>query len=396
MSLCRLPLSYCTNVHPGMTLEAVEGGLDRYTVAIQKKFGHDLAAGLWLAQPVVEELLATPRSLPAFAGRMVRRGLTVHTLNAFPYGNFHGIRVKEQVYLPDWSQARRRTYTENCANVLAQLLPDDRDGSISTLPLGFKRLPHRPNFLKTAVENLIQCARHLAHLRETTGKMIRLAMEPEPLCELETTDETIEFFRQLRQRAAEANALAPVQEHIGVCFDVCHQAVEFEDVAESIRLLDGAQIRINKIHISCAIEIDHPAENEPARQALRRYIEPRYLHQTLARTIDGRIVREVDLTEQLLTNPPADFASANAWRVHFHVPVNAEQLGPLKTTRPALRSSLAAVANLPYAAHLEVETYTWEVLPDSDKPDLTEGIAAELHATTKLIKLGLEPAGVNS
>jgi hypothetical protein len=222
-------------------------------------------------------------------------------------------------------------------------------------------------------------------VHETTGKAIRLAIEPEPLCELETTDETIAFFKQLRQRAADAQALDAVENHVGVCFDVCHQAVEFEDVAASIHSLHDARIRINKVHISCAIEIDHPTENEPARNTLRQYIEPRYLHQTLARTPDGRVVREVDLTEQLLSRPPADFAAADAWRVHFHVPVNAETLGPLRTTRPALKSALAAIACLPYAPHLEVETYTWELLPDSDKPDLVEGLTTELLATGELL-----------
>lgn len=386
MSLSLLPLSYCTNVHPGMTMQEVEAGLDRYTVEAQKRFGDELAAGLWLARPVVDELLASKGAPTAFAGRLDQRGLTTHTLNAFPYGNFHGQRVKEQVYLPDWSQPPRLDYTCKCATILAGLLPADGEGSISTLPLGFKQLPHGPDFLAASIDQLIACARHLDRFRGDSGKTIRLAIEPEPLCELETTAEAIAFFNQLRERASTAGALELVEHHIGLCFDVCHQAVEFEDVAASIRSIDQAGIRINKLHISCAIEIDDPTHNLPAREALRRYIEPRYLHQTLARTSDDRIARQIDLNESLLDAPEGEFATAPTWRVHFHVPVNAESLGPLRTTRPALKEALAAVARLPYAPHLEVETYTWEVLPGAAQKHLAQGLADELIATRNLLK----------
>ena len=386
MSLSLLPLSYCTNVHPGMTMQEVEAGLDRYTVEAQKRFGDELAAGLWLARPVVDELLASKGAPTAFAGRLDQRGLTTHTLNAFPYGNFHGQRVKEQVYLPDWSQPPRLDYTCKCATILAGLLPADGEGSISTLPLGFKHLRHGPDFLAASIDQLIACARHLDRFRGDSGKTIRLAIEPEPLCELETTAEAIAFFNQLRERASTAGALELVEHHIGLCFDVCHQAVEFEDVAASIRSIDQAGIRINKVHISCAIEIDDPASNPPAREALRRYIEPRYLHQTLARTSYDRIARQIDLSESLLDAPEGEFATAPTWRVHFHVPVNAESLGPLRTTRPALKEALAAVARLPYAPHLEVETYTWEVLPGAAQKHLAQGLADELIATRNLLK----------
>jgi len=233
---------------------------------------------------------------------------------------------------------------------------------------------------------LIACARHLDRLRGESGKTIRLAIEPEPLCLLETTDEAIEFFHQLRERAAAAGAVETVERYIGLCYDVCHQAVEFEDVAASILSLDRAGVRINKVHISCALELEDPGGNVAGREALRHYIEPRYLHQTLARTRDGRIAREIDLNQRFLDAPATEFASADAWRVHFHVPVNAESLGPLRTTRAALREALTAVAGLQYAPHLEVETYTWNVLPGAGQVDLAQGLAEELIATRDLLE----------
>src|SRR5579884_1011270 len=252
MSLSDVPLSYCTNVHPGRSVAEVEDGLDRYTVPVRQAFGSPLAAGLWLAKPVVQELLDSHDGPARFASRLADHGLTCHTLNAFPYGDFHGTRVKENVYLPDWSDPARLQYTVQCATVLAALLPDHTDGSISTLPLGFKPFNHPPGFLDATADQLIHCARELAALRSRTGKMIRLAVEPEPFCLLETTDEAIQFFQRLWGRAAEQHSDRHAREHVGLCYDVCHQAVEFEDVAASIRALDEAGVRINKVHISCA------------------------------------------------------------------------------------------------------------------------------------------------
>lgn len=386
MSLSRLPLSYCTNVHAGRSVAEVEAGLDRYTVPVARGFNRPLAAGLWLAEPVVRELLSTGDGVVRFAEGLARRGLTCHTLNAFPYGDFHSDRVKEKVYLPDWSQPQRLDYTTRCAQVLAALLPERVDGSISTLPLGFKGFEHAPEFLTRACAQLTACARTLAELRGRTGKMVQLAIEPEPLCILETTDEAIDFFRRLWDQAESEGALEDVRTHLGLCYDVCHQAVEFEDIPASIGALTTAGVRINKVHISCALELDNPASNAEGRAALRQYIEPRYLHQTIARSAGGSIARFTDLSEELLSNPATGFRDALAWRIHFHVPVNAERLGPLATTRPALADALRAVALLDYAPHLEVETYTWEVLPGAGPADLVTGLTRELAATDLLLK----------
>lgn len=385
MTLSKLPIGYCTNVHAGRSLADVEAGLDDYTVPVAERYGAVLAAGLWLSRPVVSELLANDSTLAQFAEGLERRDLVCYTLNAFPYGDFHDVRVKEKVYLPDWTATERLDYTVDCARVLAQLLPDGVDGSISTVPLGFKEFEHPSDFLDACCRQLIALAGSLDELREHTGKTVRLAIEPEPFCVLETTPEAITFFEQLRSRAADTGALDVVETHVGLCYDICHQAVEFEDVAASIESLDAAGIRINKVHITCAIEIDRPGENADAMKALAGYVEPRYLHQTMAKSASGKILRVVDLTESLVTEPSPEFLDADMWRVHYHVPVDAENLGPLGTTRNDVRTALRAVAALDYAPHLEVETYTWEVLPGGEKPDLVTGLARELTATRELL-----------
>lgn len=386
MALSELPLSYCTNVHPAQTVREVEDGLDRYTVPVMRATGQPLAAGLWLARPVVTELLDEPGALDRFAEGLNRRGLTCHTLNAFPYGNFHSERVKESVYLPDWTTPERLAYTVDCATVLARLLWAGGDGSISTLPLGFRGFDQPADFLDTCAGRLVECAKRLADLHERTGQTIRLAVEPEPFCVVETTPEAIQFFKLLWRVAARTGDVDAVRTHIGLCFDVCHQAVEFEDVAESIRSLDREGIRINKLHASCALQLDDPRTNAEGRAALKRYVEPRYLHQTIAALSNGRQARLVDLNVQMIDAPGDEFLSAAAWRIHFHVPVDADRIGPLGTTRPALKEALAAVAKLDYAPHLEVETYTWGVLPGEDKPDLVTGLTRELLATRALLE----------
>ncbi|WP_397568226.1 metabolite traffic protein EboE [Schlesneria sp. T3-172] len=386
MTISTLPLSYCTNVHPGRTVAEVEDGLDQFTLPIRQNYGSDLAAGLWLAASVIRELNASPDEAKKFAERLHLRGLSCYTLNAFPYGDFHSARVKENVYLPDWTQPDRLEYTVGCARLLAALLPRGVEGSISTVPLGFKPFEHPADFADRCADQLIELAHSLNRVWSETGGMIRLAIEPEPFCVLETTSETIEFFGRLRSRAADSGALEVVEKHLGVCYDVCHQAVEFEDIAASIRALTAAGIRINKLHITCAVEVLNPASNPEALVALSRYVEPRYLHQTFARTASGSIAKYVDLDEQMTQQPSPEFRDAEMWRVHFHVPVDAEQLGPLGTTRNELKTALSIIPELDYAPHLEVETYTWEVLPDGGKPNLIEGFSRELLATKALLE----------
>ncbi|MFO1093263.1 MAG: metabolite traffic protein EboE [Planctomycetaceae bacterium] len=385
MSLATLPLSYCTNVHPAQTVADVVAGLDSYSGRVRENCGMPLAAGLWLAAPVIAELRADQKQTENLRIALTRNGLVCYTLNAFPYGDFHSERVKENVYHPDWTTDARREYTRDCATILAELLLDGVEGSISTVPLGFKGASTATDFVDRCIANLLALARFLDDLHDASGRVIRLAIEPEPLCVLETTPETTAFFSTLFDRAATAGELEIAQRHLGVCYDVCHQSVEFEDVAQSIRDLRSAGVRINKVHITCAVRLEKPAENSAGRAALADFAEPRYLHQTFARSAEGQIVHRTDLDAPLCESPPTEFRDAPEWRIHFHVPVNAESLGPLQTTRGDLRRALKAVAELDYAPHLEVETYTWHVLPGQQRPTLVDGLTAEMQATRDLL-----------
>jgi len=387
MSLSTLPLSYCSNVHPAQTLDEVLRGLSEFTAPTQQACGFPIAAGLWLARPVIDELVEpfentlptlTPR-IDDLAAALQGHNLACYTLNTFPYGNFHSDRVKDQVYIPNWTTPQRRDYTIASAQVLAAILPEGSDGSLSTVPLGFKKHVDAPGFEDHCITHLLSVAQRLDELHDDTGRCVRLAIEPEPFCVLETTAETLDFFPRLWHAAEHAGLEAVVRRHIGVCFDVCHQALEFEDVAASIAALKAKDIRLNKLHITCALRLTDPADAE-ARAELAAFVEPRYLHQTLARTKQGVILRRIDLDHALCETPPASFESAPEWRIHFHVPVHRENIGRLATTQAELKQAIETVANLDYAPHLEVETYTWGVLPMRGPAPLVEGLTSELKA----------------
>ena len=380
-----LPLSYCTNVHPCREAADVAPMLDRYTLPIRAASHLEIAAGLWLPATAIAQVVAAPAGIAELAESLERRGLRCYTLNAFPFGDFHSQRVKENVYLPDWADSRRREYTFRCATVLAGLLGDLPEGSISTLPLGFKGFHYPAEFFDAAISQLLGLATDLDRLAQTTGKLIRVALEPEPFCLFETTPETITFFQRLYQVAERSGCGAVARRHLGVCYDVCHQAVEFEDAAAAIHALTAAGIRIQKVQVSCAVEVADPLD--PAqRDALRAFVEPRYLHQTMGRCPQtGKVARLADLTAEFLDSPSPEFLAAQPWRVHFHVPVDADRIGVLRTTRPELERALGAIQQLDYTPHIEVETYTWPVMPGADPVSLVDGLARELIATRQLL-----------
>lgn len=389
MSFTNLPLSYCSNVHPGRNVDEVIDGLNQYTAAVRRSVNLPIAAGLWLPKSVVTELLESEAQRDRLGQALWQNDLTCHTLNAFPYGDFHSDRVKEQVYLPDWSDRDRLNYTQDCAKLLAQLLPENSEGSISTLPLGGTMNPTEPDFHAKCFKNLIRCARFLKELHQETGRLIRLAVEPEPLCHISSIrEDAVPQFRAMFEMADALGNEEETRQYIGLCLDVCHQAVEFETLPVSIDQLNDEGIRINKVHITNAVEILKPAVNKPAIEALKSFIEPRYLHQVFAKMADGSIEKRLDLTEDLLSDTSDTLFTADAWRVHFHVPIFAETLGALSTTRDDLLAALTRIARLPYAPHLEVETYTWPVMPDSANDhgdDLVSQISGELQSTFDLL-----------
>lgn len=369
-----MELSYCTNVHPAEDLDGVLDQLSRYAGPARRAAGLDrLGVGLWLPAPLAHRLATDAAARDRLRAGLDAEGLEVRTVNAFPFTSFHAEVVKLDVYRPDWTDPRRAEFTLDCARVLADLLPEGADGSISTLPLGW-RFPWTPAEDDLATAALSHVSAELRELRDRTGRTIRLAIEPEPGCVLDTVDDIVGWLAP-RLGPTALGRIDP--EFVGICLDTCHLATSFADPVETVRRVGAAGIRIPKIQASAALHIADPAE-PAAREALAAFAEPRYLHQTRALAPDGAVIRVDDLPDAL--DETDGLRTDGPWRVHFHVPLHLEPETPLSSTTDVLRRAVAAVRELPDGdgAHLDVETYTWTVLPGG-AGDLVEGIASELR-----------------
>ncbi|RSN74284.1 xylose isomerase [Streptomyces sp. WAC 05379] len=369
-------LGYCSNVHQAEDLDGVIAQLADHAEPVRERLGTGrFGIGLWLARGVVGELVDDAGALGRLRSELRARGLETVTLNAFPYAGFHREVVKKDVYLPDWADEARLKYTLDCARVLAALLPDDvRQGSVSTLPLAW-RAPWPRDRAEEARRALDRLTTGLAALESRTGRRIRVGFEPEPGCVVETTTQAVR----------ELGGLDP--DRLGVCLDACHLAVQFEDPAAALHRLAEAGLPVVKLQASCAVEAARPADPD-ARAALHRLAEPRFLHQTRT-TADGVVLGVDDLPDALGGGLPD---AGGPWRVHFHAPLHTQPEPPLRTTSAQLDQVLAGLLGGPSAdcAHIEVETYTWSVLPEPPA-DLPGGIAAELAwARDRLTGLGLK------
>jgi hypothetical protein len=381
-------LTYCTNIHAGESWPEVRAALAQYVPEVRRQLAPDRPFGVGLRlSAIAARALRERAALDELKALLAASDCYVFTINGFPYGPFHGRRVKEAVYQPDWRHEERVAYSNLLADLLVELLPDDPalEGSISTVPGTFKPLAESPGTIEAIARNLIRHAAHLVQIERDSGRTIALALEPEPYCFLETIDETVHFFEQHllakpalqqlvdRTRGSRSDAEAALRRHLGVCYDVCHAAVEFEDAAGSLRALQAAGIAIPKLQLSAALRI---AEVGPATaDQLRPFDEPVYLHQVVERR-DGRLTRHLDLPDALATI--ADSVGAE-WRVHFHVPVFLAELKDFSTTQAFLREILALHRQRPISDHLEVETYTWDVLPERYRQvDVASAIAREL------------------
>ncbi|KOX26186.1 metabolite traffic protein EboE [Streptomyces ardesiacus] len=376
-------LAYCTNVHPAETLDGVLAQLRDHCEPVRRRLGRDrIGIGLWLARDAAHALVTDPAALRGLRTELDRRGLEVVTLNGFPYEGFGAEEVKYRVYKPDWADPERLEHTTSLARLLAGLLPDDvTDGTISTLPLAW-RTAYDETRADKARAALVTLAERLDALHELTGRSIRIGLEPEPGCVVETTHDAI------------APLTAIAHERIGVCVDTCHLATSFEDPHTALDALTAARIPVVKSQLSAALHAEHPAD--PAvREALGAFAEPRFLHQTRTTTPSGGRQGTDDLDEALADGGP--LPATAPWRAHFHVPLHAAPAAPLTSTLPVLKAALARLVGGPHPVtrHLEVETYTWQALPPELRPraraQLTDGIAAELTLARDLLTdLGLK------
>jgi hypothetical protein len=374
-----LHLAYCTNIHRGESWAQTFDTLQKYTLAVRDRVSKDkpYAIGLRLGADAAREL-REPETLSIFRRWLDRENCYVFTINGFPYGKFHGTRVKEQVYAPDWTTNERVEYTNLLFNLLAEIVPFGVEGSVSTVPCSFKEFITSAEQVTAMRENVWRCVEHIARVSESSGKKLHLGLEPEPLCFLETSSETAFFFNQLRD---EHPADSRLREHLGVNYDTCHLAVEFEEPADVLRRFREHDIKISKLHFSSALKVTADATT---RATLQSFCEPVYFHQVVAHDDAGSLKRYRDL-DVALNSPPAGPNSADEWRIHFHVPLHFESATPFRTTRDHLMGVMDALAAEPtLCSHIEMETYTWEVMPPEMKNrNVVDQLVAEYDWTLR-------------
>ncbi|HRE79939.1 MAG TPA: metabolite traffic protein EboE [Opitutaceae bacterium] len=384
-------LAYCTNVHRGESWTDTLAKLEQHTLKVRERVasGEPYAIGLRLAQRAAAEL-SQPETLTAFQRWLEKHGCYVFTINGFPYGDFHGARVKENAYAPDWSTPERLAYTQQLFTLIATLAPADAGGSVSTVPGSFKAWTQREPARREAIlANLSRCAEHIARLSQKTGKDLHLGIEPEPACTVETTEETLALFADWREVSPRVESEGWLR-YVGVNYDCCHLAVEFESARTSLQQLTDAGLRISKLHISSALKVQPTAD---ARAALSAFVEPRYLHQVVVAERGAVTRRYVDLPDAL-----ADTAAVRAgeeWRIHYHLPLHAAPGAPFADTRDHVLDALDWLKLHPHACrHFEMETYTWEVLPAELQLGIEEQLIREYAWTLEaLAARGLVGAG---
>lgn len=377
----RLWLGYGMNVHPGgaagETLEAISSTVQplRARLGVDGPFGIAVRWSAW----GVEQLQADVGLRTRLAHRLRDAGLVPFTGNAFVYGGFHGEPLKEEVYRPPWSDPARTAYTLAFAEVLAGLNEEGAAVTLSTAPCSWRGWGGGDAEAEACAAQLAACARGLRDLGDRTGVTIRLGIEPEPRCTLETSAELRAFFAGPLAQALGDDEAARAQ--LGICYDVCHQAVVHEDIPSALDALAADGIEVVKLQASCALQLDDPAD-ESARAALAHFDEPVYLHQVVARDGKGGIHLATDLRDALRDETGA-WVARRPWRIHFHVPVfRAEAVPPLQTTRPDLERALRRTVQAGATRHIEIETYTWDVLPEAERTagsgfDLVDALARE-------------------
>lgn len=368
-------LAYCTNIHRGESWAETREALQRHTLAVRAAVPGASAApfaiGLRLSALAAREL-ADPPTLAAFRRWLDQHHAYVFTINGFPYGPFHGTRVKEHVYTPDWTTPDRVAYTQQLFDLLAQLLPEGVEGSVSTVPVSFKAFGLDARAHAAARRNLWTVVDYLEKRSRESGRRLHLGLEPEPLCTLETTAEAVSLFDQLQ---ADRPGDLRLHEHLGINYDCCHLAIQFEPAAEALERLHRHRILISKIHLSNALRV---APTPEARTDLQAFADPVYLHQVVQRGPDGTLTRYRDLPDALGSPHLPEPAGDHEWRVHFHVPLHHPPGPRFGTTADHVTATLDWLAAHPAVApHLEMETYTWDVLP----PELrARGVVDQLTA----------------
>lgn len=394
-------ITYCTNIHKGESWKAHFEELKKHVPTIRQQLAPNTSFGLGLrlsAQAAKE--LQEESNLQEFIAWLKEHNVYISTMNGFPYGEFHGTAVKDNVHYPDWTSKKRVDYTKNLFDLLNKLTPQQTKAGISTSPLSYRHWHQGedfPQMLEKSTAHVLEIVEFLWKLEEKDGKHFHLDIEPEPDGVLETADEFIDWYVNTlipkgvaffaTQHGLKADAAeALIKRHICICYDICHMAVGYENQEKTIQELRKHHIQIGKVQVSAALKIrlqNHSAEEKKSiKTKLEKFNEPVYLHQVIARLSSGELKRYKDLPDAL---PDLLSEEHQEWRSHFHVPIFTEKTVGLESTQSDILDLLELHKKQAISSLFEVETYTWEVLPKNMQLPIAESIIRELYWLTSNI-----------
>lgn len=368
-------LGYCSNIHPGEDWATHERNIqDHFPRVLAQLPGSSIGLGLRLAAPAVLD----------FSGSTFRTWLKQHqsyvfTFNGFPYGQFHDSVVKDQVHAPDWSTPERLRYTKSLFLHLAEVMPDHiAHAGVSTSPLSYRHWwPDRHTGIAQTTPAILDMLAFLVEIKKESGKSLHLDIEPEPDGLIETVEEFMQWYDETLRPMAYAAGFSDAQltEHIQLCFDICHVAVGFEPATERLDELRKRHIPIGKYQVSSALLVRWNDQVEEKKEQLRAFVEPTYLHQVVGLRLNGTLDRFLDLDQALAQADPREYAE---WRIHFHVPIFLPSFGLLESTQSVIEESMVYFNQYHPTDQLEIETYTWGVLPTLLQEPIHVSIAREI------------------
>jgi sugar phosphate isomerase/epimerase len=411
-------LAYCMNLHAAESLDELVLGIERITSPLRDRIapGREFGVGMYVPGALARELANDAAKLAHLKAALDRRELDPFTFNAFPFGGFQTDGLKEGVFEPRWDEEARLAFTLDVARVATALArgdPGERHVSISTHAGAhasyFRRSSDRSAKLALFARGFRRAAAELAALEAASGRRIVLSIEPEPRSSANDTSELTALFAAISnpQKGEHADREA-IQRHLGACLDTCHAAVEFEPERRALGQAAGLRSArlgagLGKVQWTSALSLRDPAGNPAALRALIALDEPRFLHQVTGHA-PGLTLRAPDLGAFAAEweEGEREWRRAFELRCHFHVPIDAERLGDggLATTRAYADGVLALALAQPAEwgtgeLHVEIETYTWDVLPREARGagELVDALEREYrHAIEHLERAGWRAA----
>jgi hypothetical protein len=388
-------LTYCSNIHPGESWKDHFLELKTYLPKIKSQVSpdHPFAIGLRLSDEASLSLLEADH-LSEWKEWLKKESMYVISINGFPFGGFHSDVVKENVYKPDWSTRTRYEYTKRLFSILHELLPEGEEGGVSTPPLSYFYFDSNQidsnQRKEKCTQNIIQTLVDLIRFKMEFGRVLHLDLEPEPDGLIGTFANFIQWYEdQLIPQAftilnrefgfQKSNAIIQIKEHIRLCLDVCHLAVTHEINELLLTELKRTGIKVGRIQVSSALKVKFTEPTESILEVLRPFDEKKYLHQVVAIQNDGSKISYRDLGEAIANG----VSFGDEWRIHFHVPIFLESYGSLFSTQEELSYVLEEHKKFPFTNILEIETYTWNVLPESLQMSMESSIIREIDWVKK-------------